>query len=92
MTMTATRSSLSVIASAVSRTISGHEEAAVWDAGFDGGEFSGPAHYRMMAAAVARALAEHGWSAAEFEDELTARTSAAYVFRSGLTAVFEPAE
>jgi hypothetical protein len=33
-----------------------HDEAARWDAGFDGGEFSGPAHDRMLEEEYQRVL------------------------------------
>lgn len=46
---------LSQTASAIFRTRNDHAEAACYDAGFDGGEFSGPEHGRMEEEAVERA-------------------------------------
>lgn len=46
---------LSQTASDIFRTRDDHAEAACYDAGFDGGEFSGPEHGRMEEEAVERA-------------------------------------
>lgn len=82
------RSSLSVIASAIYRIQHSHAEAAFYDAGFDGGEFSGPAHASMEERQIRAALAEHGWTVAEYERELASRTSDRWVFFHGMTLPF----
>jgi hypothetical protein len=46
---------LSQTASDIFRIRKDHDEAAAWDAGFDGGEFSGPAHADMEIEEVERA-------------------------------------
>ena len=84
----ATRSTLSVVASAV-RAAQPNWDMIEADAGFDGGEFSGPAHDRANAARVAAALTTNGWTAGEYNAELEARTSARYAHESGLS-VDEP--
>jgi len=49
---------LSTTASDIYRTRREHDEAAAYDAGFDAGEFSGPAHAEMESAEVER-IEEH---------------------------------
>lgn len=78
---TTDRSPLSTIASAIKRIADAHETAREFDAGFDGGEFSGPAHLSAEHAETAAALYRLGWTATEFAWELEARTSASYAWK-----------
>lgn len=75
---------LSLAASAVARIYRSHEEAAGYDAGFDAGEFSGPAHARAERAEIVAALAALGYTPEEYDRELAARTSARFAHFSGL--------
>ena len=86
--ITATRSTLSVMASAIS---SAAPEQAMLDAdaGFDGGEFSGPSHDRAHAARVAAALEANGWTAESYNTALQARTSPRFAHFSGLEVDFD---
>jgi hypothetical protein len=79
-----TRATLSVVTSRVRRIVIGHAEAAELDAGFDGGEFSGPAHMDMEYRQVRDALKETGWTAREFLAEVEARTTVKWAFFCGL--------
>ena len=74
------QATLSVAASAVWRIEQQHSEAAVLDAGFDGGEFSGPAHHRQAMQQVVDVLDDLGWSVREFEAALDARVSHRWLF------------
>lgn len=47
-----------------------HEEGADMDAGFDGGEFSGPAHADMAQREIAELAKSHGFTPEEIEDEM----------------------
>lgn len=47
--------------------------AAKLDAGFDAGEFSGPAHARMLDESIQKALFEGGWTEGEYLSELYKR-------------------
>lgn len=47
-------------------------EAEDADAGFDGGEFSGPAHARMLARTLERIGAKYGFSLEQVEDIMAA--------------------
>jgi hypothetical protein len=78
------QSSLTVIANAIKRITEGHNEMAGYDAGFDGGEFSGPAHVSLAIEQVQAALDAHGWTADEFQLELASRTSAKWAYNAGL--------
>ena len=49
---------------------SAHEEAAGFDSGFDGGEFSGPAHSRMADDEVENLAISNGFSIEEVDDEV----------------------
>lgn len=80
------RASLSLAASAVHRIRQAHNEGSFLDAGFDGGEFSGPWHAHAAERDIIEALARLGWTAAEYNAALTARTSARFAFFSGLEA------
>lgn len=80
------RNRLSQAASAVLRIRDGHARAAEYDAGFDAGEWSGPAHARMAAAQVVAALAALGYTPAQYDAELAARTSPRWAHYSGLEA------
>jgi hypothetical protein len=73
------RATLSVVASTVRRISWGHDEAAALDAGFDGGEFSGPAHWAAEQREIRDALAAAGWTAGEFMAEVNARTTVKWV-------------
>jgi hypothetical protein len=82
------KATLSVVASTVRRISFGHAEAAGWDAGFDGGEFSGPAHWAAEQRETAAALAAAGWTAGEFMAEVDARTTPKWVvFYGGFQTV-----
>lgn len=47
-----------------------HAEAAEYDAGFDAGEFSGPAHSRVADDKVAALAAEHGTTFSKVRAEM----------------------
>lgn len=47
-----------------------HEEGADMDAGFDGGEFSGPAHARMAQKEIAELATACGFTYEEVDDEM----------------------
>jgi hypothetical protein len=87
------RATLSVVASRVKRAIDSHMEVLEYDAGFDGGEFSGPAHFQQMTIDARNAVLKSGWGIVEFEQELQARTSPKWVHESGLADVlYDPVE
>lgn len=48
-----------------------HDESLQFDAGFDGGEFSGPAHAEMASKRVAELAAEHGYTYDDVAVELS---------------------
>jgi hypothetical protein len=50
------------------------EEAAAMDAGFDAGEFSGPAHARMADDRVARLATDNGFTPEELNTAVNALT------------------
>lgn len=75
---------LSRAASAVKVIRDGHALGAEMDAGFDAGEFIGPAHADMEEAEAIQAVASYGFTPAEFNRELAARTSERFAYRSGL--------
>ena len=83
MTAITTTSSLSVVASAVLLASPDWDMVAA-DAGFDGGEFSGPSHDRMYAERVTAALQANGWTAESYNTALQARTSPRFAHFSGL--------
>lgn len=85
-TTTAPALTLSQMASRIAQITRSHAEAMDLDAGFDGGEFSGPAHYRAIEREVAQALRDGGWTADRYDDALIARTSERFVHFSGLSA------
>lgn len=55
-----TKDKLKAAADEVERIMAAHEEAAGFDAGFDGGEFSGPAHSRMEQREIDECCKKHG--------------------------------
>ena len=75
---------LSRAASAVKAIRKSHALAAEMDAGFDAGEFSGPAHGDMEQAETVAAVARFGFTPAEFNRELAVRTAARFAYFSGL--------
>jgi hypothetical protein len=77
------RATLTVVASAIRRISVGHAEMVEVDAGFDGGEFSGPAHWDAERRETAKALQDAGWTAGEFMAEVEARTTPKWVFFYG---------
>ena len=83
-----TASSLSVVASAV-LLASPNQDMVDADAGFDGGEFSGPSHDRMTFKRILAALQANGWTVDAYNAALEARTSARFAHFSGLS-VDEP--
>ena len=74
--------------SEVSRIIESHHEAASWDAGFDGGEFSGPAHFAAMEREVREVLARDGFTPGTFEAEVERRTTSRWLFFGPLNLGF----
>jgi hypothetical protein len=80
----AARSSLSLAASAVHRIYLEHAEIAALDAGFDAGEFSGPAHADAAEREIDAALTRLGWTRETYNTEIGDRTSARFAFFSGL--------
>lgn len=79
------QSTLSVAASAVSNALALSGLAQEMDAGFDGGEWSGPAHEEARPSMVASVLKEHGWEPHAFEAEVERRTTAKWAYFSPLT-------
>lgn len=91
-TKTAPKATLSVVASRVSSTMTASFETAELDAGFDGGEFSGPMSYRVLQRDVTQILAECGWQALEFENALIARTSPKWVEKTVMAQFVDVAD
>lgn len=85
------RSSLTAIANALRQLAVSFGEAADIEAGFDGGEFSGPAISAAYADRVRTTLAEHGWTAVDYVHELTDRTTPHFAYFSGLASGVETA-
>jgi hypothetical protein len=54
---------------------SAHEEGADMDAGFDAGEFSGPAHDRMAKREIQKLAADSGFTVNEIESEVARITN-----------------
>lgn len=52
------------------KIMNAHEEGAYYDAGFDAGEFSGPAHGRMAQQEIAELAIENGFNLEEVEREM----------------------
>ena len=75
---------LSRAASAVKAIREGQALGAEMDAGFDAGEFSGPAHSDMEQVETRAAVARFGFSPAEFNRELAARTTPRFAHFSNL--------
>jgi hypothetical protein len=75
---------LSRAASAVKAIREGHALGAEMDAGFDAGEFSGPAHSDMEQVETVAAVARFGFSPEGYNRELTARTTPRFAHYSGL--------
>jgi hypothetical protein len=71
---------LSVLSSTLLRLDTASADAREWDSGYDAGEFSGPAHYRLLKQETREALADAGWTARSFLLELHARVSSRWVF------------
>jgi hypothetical protein len=72
----ADRSSLTTVSNLILRIRREHDKAFSYDAGYDGGEFSGPAHQRAETREIEVAVASNGWTWQALEDELRARTTA----------------
>lgn len=70
------RSTLTDITNAIVQIRFRHNQAYSYDAGYDGGEFSGPAHQRAEERELALALADAGWTWTTLEEELRRRTTA----------------
>lgn len=72
---------LSRAASEIIRLSDGHTAAAEFDAGFDGGEFSGPAHGRMEAEEQNEVARRYGFrNADQLFDAIHARTNGKWMF------------
>jgi hypothetical protein len=80
-TFRANRSSLTTVVNQILRIRGDHDEAFALDAGYDGGEFSGPAHQRAEASEIEWAIASNGWTREELAIELRDRTSARWAHR-----------
>lgn len=80
---------LSRAASAVARINREHSEAAEFDAGFDGGEFSGPAHYRAAEQEIRDALQSFGFTPKQYNDELTRRGCGRFAHFNNLFTISE---
>jgi len=75
---------LSQTASDIFRTRNAHAEAACYDAGFDGGEFSGPEHGRMEEEAVERAEGHFfNYTGVPFSHAVRCRISEKSAYRLG---------
>ena len=75
---------LSVTASDIYRTRRAHDEAAAYDAGFDAGEFSGPAHAQMENDEVERIEAHFfNYTGATFTHAVRCRISEGCAHRLG---------
>jgi hypothetical protein len=79
-------SNLSLAASAVRRIERSHAEAAEADAGFDGGEFSGPAHGRMVEDEITQALKPLGFTPRTYNMELDRRGCGRFAYVNGIYA------
>lgn len=77
---------LSTIASTIHRIQKRGFAALEYDTAFDAGEWSVPAIYQGVTDKITAALAEQGWTAERFEEELAARTTGKWAYFSGLTA------
>ena len=75
------RSSLTTVSNLIMRIRRDHDEAFQFDAGYDAGEFSGPAHARAEAREIETAIADNGWTRQELDAELRERTSARWAHR-----------
>jgi hypothetical protein len=75
---------LSRAASAVRAIRQDHAVGAEMDAGFDAGEFSGPAHVRAEAREIADALAKLGFTPKHYNDELQARGCGRFAYMNDL--------
>lgn len=84
-TATRPRSSLTAIVNALVAIDRSYDDLADREAGWDGGEWSGPAVSRAHEQAVRDALAAHGWTAVDYEDEVLRRTTPHFAYFSGLT-------
>lgn len=74
------KATLSVAASAVAKLINERFEGMEMDAGFDGGEFSGPIGWGAMQADARRLLASMKWNISEFDRVLHERVSGKWLF------------
>lgn len=61
---------LSEVAEMANEIYAQHEEIADIDAGFDGGEFSGPAHDRMAEREVEQMAQKEGYTLDQVADEM----------------------
>jgi len=77
----ADRSSLTKISNLVMMIRDSHDKAFVYDSGYDGGEFSGPAHERAEQREIEFAIADNGWTREELDAELHERTTARWAHR-----------
>ena len=67
----ATKVTLSVVTSRLMRLNRQGDEAFEMDCQFDGGEWSGPSHYRGMVRETQEVLVGSGWTALEYEAAVT---------------------
>lgn len=69
------RSSLTEVVNRIVAIRQNHNQAFQYDAGYDGGEFSGPAHRRTEDREHAQVLADTGWTWGTLEREVEQRTT-----------------
>lgn len=79
------KTSLSITASLVTEALRCSFLTEEADSGFDGGEFSGPAHEQARPRLVFEVLRENGWTPYEFERAVEEATTAKWAHQSELT-------
>lgn len=66
--MTEKKTPLWMVVDFAEAIMNAHAEAAEADAGFDGGEFSGPAHHRAEEREITKLAEQHGYTYEEVMD------------------------
>ncbi len=86
------RKSPSLVASELLKALESSHEGEEADAGFDGGEFSGPASWKARGELCLQIMREGGWSPEALAEEIEARTSPRWLHFSPLSEAFACAD